>query len=268
MTRQHHIRTELFPTLSYRRLGSGPALMLLHGFPVNGSLWDEVSDRLRASCTLLIPDLPGTGTSELGKARVSIAQLGSIVPAILDDAGIRDCVLVGHSMGGYIGLAALANYRNRLRGLCLVHSTAAADDDAKRDKRSRSVSLINNGGREAFVKGMIPGLFSAATRDAHPGLISHWTAEGLKVPAASLVSFYQAMMDRPDRSAELHNTPVPIQFLLGADDTTIPWQTIIYQMTLPDVTFIKRYPDTGHMSMVECPEDVSSDLLAFSNYCR
>jgi pimeloyl-ACP methyl ester carboxylesterase len=268
MAPQHHIRTELFPTISYRRVGSGPVLMLLHGFPANGSLWDQVSDILSADFTLLIPDLPGTGTSELGAHAVSIEQMSSVVPAILDDAELQDCVLAGHSMGGYIGMAALSKYRDRIRGLSLVHSTAAADDEPKREKRAKSIALINNGGREPFVKGMMPGLFSPATREAHPGLISHWTAEGLKVPAASLTTFYQAMMERPDRSAELRDLPVPIQFLLGEEDSTIPWRTVTYQTILPYVSFIERYPDTGHMGMLECPERMAADLSKFVNYCQ
>ncbi len=268
MAPQHHIRTEYFPTLSYRRLGAGPALLLLHGFPVDGSLWDEVSEILGGSCTLLIPDLPGTGSSELGPAPASIEQLASIVPAILDDAGIEDCVLAGHSMGGYIGLAALAKYGDRISGLSLVHSTAAADDEEKREKRAKSIALIDNGGREAFVKGMMPALFAPGFRDRNPGTVLHWTGEGLKVPAGTLTAFYRAMMERPDRVEELRDIRTPVQFILGREDSTIPWQNLIHQTLLPDVSFVERYPDTGHMGMIENPRRLASDLIKFVNYCQ
>lgn len=268
MNPQHHTATEKFPTISYRKTGAGPALMLLHGFPASGSLWEPLVEQLAKSCTLLIPDIPGTGTSAFKDEELSIADFAAIVPAILDDAGIYSCVLAGHSMGGYIALAALAQYPERLRGLSLVHSTAAADDDAKKEKRAKSIALIGNGGREPFIRGMIPGLFAPGFAEAHPDVIETWTSEGLKLPEATLTIFYRAMMERPDRISDLRDSEVPVQFILGAADATIPPDSVLPQTKLPAISFVERYPDTGHMGMIEQPEQLAGDLQKFVNYCQ
>lgn len=268
MIPQHHIATTVFPTVSYRKSGSGPAVLLLHGFPANGSLWDPIVDALSKDFTVLNPDLPGTGTSQLGNTNVSIADLAAIVPAILDDAGVGKCVLAGHSMGGYVALAALAQFPERVKGISLVHSTAAADDDAKKEKRAKSIALIDNGGREQFIKGMIPGLFAPEFKDTHADIIHHWTVEGLKLPAETLTAFYRAMMERPSRIAELKDSAVPVQFVVGEEDSTIPWDSVADQTASANVSFIERYPGTGHMGMIERPEKLVVDLRTFINYCQ
>lgn len=268
MTPQHHTSTTDFPTISYRKSGTGPAVLLLHGFPANGSLWTRVAAELAKHFTVLTPDIPGTGTSQLGKTAVSIEDLAAIVPAILDDAGVTTCVLAGHSMGGYVALAAWARFPERIAGISLVHSTAAADDDAKKEKRAKSIAVIDNGGRDQFIKGMIPGLFAPEVKDTHPDLIEHWTTEGLKLPAATLTAFYRAMMERPSRVAALKEAAIPVQFIVGEKDSTIPWESVADQTALPNVSFIERYPATGHMGMIEQPEKLAADLQKFINYCQ
>jgi pimeloyl-ACP methyl ester carboxylesterase len=261
------ITTRHFPQLAYRRFGEGPALMLLHGFPASGKLWDGLVAALSKEHTLLIPDIPGAGNSRLEGEEVTIEELATIVPAILDHESIDTCVLAGHSMGGYIALAAASDYQHRIAGLALVHSTALADDDEKKEKRRKSISLIRKGGREEFVKGMIPGLFSESFRAKHPDKIKAMLDEGLKLPAASMIAFYNAMIGRPDRRDVLEEARFPVQWILGENDTTIPWQSCLQQSSLPGVSFIELFKDCAHMSMVEQPELLQNQLLEFSVYC-
>jgi pimeloyl-ACP methyl ester carboxylesterase len=261
------ITTSHFPQLAYRRIGKGPALMLLHGFPASGVVWDPLIPKLSEANTLLIPDIPGAGDSKQGKEDVTIELLSSIVPAILDHEGIGSCVLAGHSMGGYIALAASEQYADRIDGLALVHSTAMADDEEKKEKRRKSISLIRKGGREEFVKGMIPGLFSDSYRENHPEGIKAMLDEGLRLPAESMIAFYNAMIERPDRRHVLEAAGYPIQWILGRNDTTIPWQSCLQQTTLSRVSFVELYANCAHMSMIEQPEELTRNLLLFSVYC-
>jgi pimeloyl-ACP methyl ester carboxylesterase len=267
MSLKHIITTKHFPALAYRRYGSGPALMLLHGFPVTGKLWENIVFSLSQSLTVLEPDIPGAGESRLDGEAASIEELASIVPAILDSAGIGQCTLAGHSMGGYISLAAAARYGDRLNGLALVHSTALADDEEKKAKRRKTIALIRKGGREEFVRGMIPALFSEPFRNAHPEAVDEQIAEGLKLAAESMIAFYNAMINRPERLEVLRSAPFPVMWVLGRDDSTIPWQSCLQQSTLPDVSFVKLYDDCGHMSMIEQKELLQEDLLKFVEYC-
>ena len=267
MSPQHIIITKHFPNLAYRRYGSGPAVMLIHGFPASGSLWGEVVFHLSQSLTVLVPDIPGTGDSRLEGEAVTIEELATIVPAILDDAGIERCVVAGHSMGGYIALAAAELFGSRFNGLTLVHSTALADDEEKKEKRRKSIELIRKGGREQFIRGMIPGLFSEKFKNAHPDLIQERIEEGLKLPAASLIAFYNAMIDRPERLEVLRSAHFPIQWIMGKEDATIPWRASLQQSSLSDVSFVGLYDDCGHMSMIEQKKLLQKDLLMFVEYC-
>lgn len=267
MNPTHTITTKHFPALAYRRYGQGPALMLLHGFPASGSLWDGLMPRLSQYYTLLIPDIPGSGSSKLDGEAISMEELATIVPVILDDAGIEKCVLAGHSMGGYISLAVAEAFPKRLSGLLLVHATALADDEAKKEKRAKSISLIRKGGREEFIRGMIPALFSESFRSANPGAVAALKEEGLKLPPESMIAFYGAMMNRPDRSAVLREIPCPTGWILGREDTTIPWQSCLQQTALPRVSFVRLYDNCGHMGMIEQPEALTRQLIRFSDYC-
>ncbi len=267
MNPQHIIATKHFPAVAYRRYGSGPAIMLLHGFPASGSLWGEVVFHLARALTVLVPDIPGSGDSRLDGEAVSIESLATIVPAVLDDAGFDRCVLAGHSMGGYIALAAAALFPDRLNGLSLVHSTALADDEEKKEKRRKAIELVRKGGREQFVRGMIPPLFSEKFRKTHSGIIQERIEEGLKLPAESLIAFYNAMINRPERTEVLQSATFPVQWVMGKEDTTIPWRNNLQQSSLPGVSFVELYDDCGHMSMIEQKELLQKDLLMFVEHC-
>ena len=267
MNVQHTTATKHFPTLAYKRYGTGPAIMLIHGFPASGSLWSEVIAYLAQFLTVLVPDVPGTGESRLAGDAVTMEELATIVPAIFDDAGIAEGVVAGHSMGGYIALAAADLFRNRFTGLTLVHSTALADDDEKKEKRRKSIELIRKGGREQFIRGMIPGLFSEQFKNGHPEIIQERIEEGLKLPPESLIAFYNAMIDRPERLEVLRSAHFPIQWILGREDTTIPWQPCLQQSSLPVVSFVRLYDECGHMGMLEQKELLQKDLLMFVEYC-
>jgi len=126
--------------LSYRKLGMGKALVLVHGFGEDGHVWDQQLAVLEQSMLVLIPDLPGTGKSgRWNDAHVDIADYAKALIAILDAEGIDTCCLLGHSMGGYITLAFAELYPERLTGFGLIHSTAYADSDEKKTNRLKAV---------------------------------------------------------------------------------------------------------------------------------
>lgn len=261
------ITTKSFPRIAYKKQGSGPAVMLIHGFPASGILWDGVVPGLTQYFTVLVPDIPGSGESLPGNEAVSMDALSAIVPAILDDAGFEYCVLAGHSMGGYLALAAAALFPERLKGLSLVHSTAKADDEEKREKRRKSIELIRKGGKEPFIRGMVPGLFSDAFRKIHSEAVGRWIGEGMKLTPEAMIAFYTAMLERPDRQDVVRNAPFPVQWIAGKDDALIPWQSVLSQATRADISAVSLYKECGHMAMVEKNEKLTADLRNFASHC-
>jgi pimeloyl-ACP methyl ester carboxylesterase len=110
--------------LAYRLVGSGKTrVVLVHGWMVSGAVFDEFASAL-TDCTLLIPDLRGTGSSS-SAATYSIEQYASDVMGAVDDAGFDDFVLLGHSMGGQIAQWVAATWPTRVSGLMLLNSVPA-----------------------------------------------------------------------------------------------------------------------------------------------
>lgn len=268
MQSRHTITTAHFPAVAYSRYGTGPAIMLLHGFPASGNLWYPIAEHLSESYTVLVPDLPGTGDSLLSDASGDISHLASLIPAILDDAGVGKCVIAGHSMGGYVALAAAERYPEKIVGLSLVHSTALADDEEKKEKRRKTITLLRKGAKSEFVRGMIPGLFSETFATEHPEIIEERINDALQVQEEAMIAFYNAMINRPERLEVLRSAAFPVQWILGQEDKTIPWRSCLQQSSLPAVSFIRLYKDCGHMGMIEQKPFMQQDLHKFVAYCQ
>src|SRR4051812_23447131 len=114
------IKTAVTSKFYYRKMGAGPVVVLVHGFPEAGNLWRRIQDELAASFTLLIPDMPGSGNTPL-EQDTSLAQMADCIATMLDGEGVDKAVLAGHSMGGYIGFAFAASYPEKLAGFSVVH---------------------------------------------------------------------------------------------------------------------------------------------------
>src|SRR5687768_607053 len=134
----------------YRAYGSGQPVVLIHGFGEDGEVWNNQVVYLKDKVNLLVPDLPGSGRSEMigdmsieGMAEVIKFILDSEVPAI--PGGIK-ATLIGHSMGGYITLAFAEHYPEFLTGFALFHSTAYNDDEEKKAVRLKGIGFIEKHG--------------------------------------------------------------------------------------------------------------------------
>ncbi|MBL7717833.1 MAG: alpha/beta hydrolase [Flavipsychrobacter sp.] len=261
------IKTDKFPQLAYRKSGQGPALVLIHGFPENGGLWGRVVPLLENDFTVIVPDLPGTGNSTLGTAGASMEDMADGIKMLLENVGLSRAVIAGHSMGGYVALAFADRYPDMLAGLALVHSTASADNDDKKETRRKSIALITKGGKEPFIKQMIPNLFAPTFREAHPSVIEEQVKRGMELEADSMVAFYEAMMNRPDRTDLLEKATFPVQFIIGKEDALVPAEVALAQSRMASRNFVSLYSNTGHMSMIEQPSSLARDLSDFVQYC-
>jgi pimeloyl-ACP methyl ester carboxylesterase len=262
------IETEQFPILSYSIAGTGPAVVLIHGFPENGGLWREVWPTLADNFTVIVPDLPGAGGSKLPSTPLTIEDLAHAVKLVCENENVERVIVVGHSMGGYTALAFAEKYPSSVKGLSLVHSTATADTDEKKETRRKAIGVIEKGGKDVFVRQMIPGLFSERYKKEHPEMIKEQTERGLQIAAESLIAFYNAMIIRPDRTDTLRNAAFPVQWIIGKEDTVAPMSVVMQQTQLANVNFVSVYEESAHMSMLEEPIHLVKDLADFASYCK
>ncbi len=260
------IRTDKYPQLSYTVHGTGSPLLLLHGFPLDGSIWDKVVPELANDYMVIVPDMPGSGESTFAGEELSVEEMAEGVKLILDNEGINSAIIAGHSMGGYVALAFAELYPGQMKGLGLIHSFAKADTEEKKEQRRKSIELFKKGGKEAFIRQMIPVLFSPASKSRCSEEIKVLTDRALLTENKSLIAFYNAMINRPDRIAILKNSEVPVLWVIGADDTIASPENLIQQTSLANVNFVYTCNGCGHMSMIESPKELTGYLISFAAY--
>jgi pimeloyl-ACP methyl ester carboxylesterase len=249
-------------TIGYRIGGKGPLVVLLHGFGATGSVWEEQAEHLAPYYQVLVPDLPGSGASE-AIPDMSLEGLAEMVAALVASLTTASHTLIGHSMGGYIALAYAERYAEKLNGLGLFHSTAYADSAAKIETRKKAIAFVNVNGARAFLSVAIPGLFAPATVSERPMLIEKQIKETYNFSTSSVVSYYSAMMIRPDRCAVLKRFEKPVLFVSGEADTLIPTQDLLAQATLTKKGYFYQLQHSGHMGMLEEPEKTNQILTSY-----
>ncbi len=247
----------------YRVEGTGKPVMLLHGFAEDGSVWNYQVEKLKKNFQLIIPDLPGSGLSETIEGKISIADYADAIKAIVGVEIKNEKIpftLIGHSMGGYITLAFAEKYPALLNGIGLFHSTAYADDDQKKEMRNKGIDFIKKNGARPFLKNTIPNLFSEITKKENPALIEKLIKLSKKFTPDSLIQYYEAMRDRPDRSPILKTFTKPVLFMQGIYDNAVPLKAGLEQSHIAPVTYFKILKHSGHMGMWE-EEQNSTDFL-------
>jgi pimeloyl-ACP methyl ester carboxylesterase len=246
----------------YRKVGTGTPVVLVHGFAEDGTIWDRQIDQLKNNFELIVPDLPGSGQSTNGLFS-SIDSYADLLKVILDKEAIRSCIMIGHSMGGYVTLAFAEKYAGMLKGFGLIHSTAYADSEEKKTMRKKSIVLIQNGGASEFIKQSSPNLFSDQSKKNHPEIVEELIHRYDNFNPAALVSYYEAMMQRPDRTNVLRDFKGPILLILGEHDNAVPLAQSLQQSHIPGFCYIHILKNAGHMGMWEAPGVVTNFLTAF-----
>jgi pimeloyl-ACP methyl ester carboxylesterase len=253
-------------SLFYRDLGSGTPVMLIHGFAEDGGVWDEVAERLVPVCRLLIPDLPGSGRSELSEETVSMESLAGTLKQLLDKEGIERCVFIGHSMGGYIALAFAEQFPERMSALGFFHSTAYADSEEKKINRQKSIEFIGQHGSTPYIRQSTPNLFATGTREERPELVEEMVRRYSDLAPASLIAYLGAMRQRPERLSVLERFEGPVLFIIGEKDQVVPLDQSLKQVHLPRIAQVQLLPAAGHMGMLEDAEAGSNIIRSFLNF--
>ncbi len=245
--------------ICYHTTGSGAPVVLLHGFAEDSSIWHNQVSFLQNGFRLILPDLPGCGLSDIiHYPKPAMEEYAALLKLILEKEKIRSCIMIGHSLGGYITLAFAEKHPAMLTAFGLFHSTAYADDETKRATRIKSIEFINKNGTEAFLRTSIPGLFY------YPGNstdINTLIEKGALIKPATLIQYYHGMLGRPDRSDILTNSRVPVLFIIGKYDMAVPFRHSLEQCHMPKKSHIHILRNSAHMGMLEEPGR-SNEILA------
>lgn len=245
--------------VNFKQRGFGPAVILLHGFPMNHTVWDDFAVQLALDFTVYTPDLPGLGESEPLGSSFSIADVAKSMLDWVSESGITKAALVGHSLGGYVALAMAGQQPAWLEGLVLFHSTAYADSPEKKESRTKVIRFVEEHGVLAFTSNFIHPLFADQDHVAIP----HVRSLTMEAGEVAVKGYTLAMRDRPDTTHVLRSFTKPILFLAGEKDPGIPVSSIHEQAGLNRKSEVRILKDTGHMGMVEKPVETLTIVKDF-----
>jgi pimeloyl-ACP methyl ester carboxylesterase len=236
--------------IRYQVIGEGSAVMLVHGFGEDHSVWENQVPVLQRHFRVILPDLPGSGESALTDD-VSMEGMAKVLKAILDELAIESCIMVGHSMGGYVTLAFADLYPGFLQALGLFHSSAYADSEEKKTARRRAIEFINEQGAAKFIEQANRNLFSEEFRKRNPAVVEDFVDRYTNFSNQSLVNYYDAMIRRPDRTHVLREFGGPVMFIIGIHDNAVPPGHTLEQCHLPRLAYIQLLMHSGHLGMME-----------------
>ena len=250
----------------YRVIGKGTPVVLVHGFGEDGNIWNDLAAKLSENYNVIVPDIPGSGKSELlndEEKEISIDDYAKVIMYILGKENVTTCTIIGHSMGGYITLAIAEKYPDKLNGFGLFHSSAFADNEEKKQTRHKAIEFLKANNAASFLKTSIPGLFADKFKQEHPEVVEKLIESGNHFSSKALIQYYKAMIDRPERIDVLKQTILPVLFIIGEKDQAIPLQQSLTQCHLPSTSYVHILPNTGHMGMLEEKELCNNIVISF-----
>ena len=257
-------KSEIF----YKTEGEGNPLVLIHGFAEAGFVWNYQVEYLKNFFKVIVPDLPGYGKSTLlniEPQKTTIEDYANCVYALIEHEKIDKCIIIGHSMGGYITLSVAEQYPEKITAFGFINSTAFADSEEKKQIRLKGIETIEKYGVYSFVKNTSPNLFTKQYKKENDNKIDELIELSKSYSITSLQQCYYAMMNRRDRTTVLKSKKFPVLFIIGKEDTAVPVSDILKQVSLPEISYIHILNNVSHMAMWEAADIVNDYLKEFVN---
>ena len=246
--------------IHYRDEGKGETLLLLHGFCESSEIWDDFRGALSKRFRVITPDLLGHGKSSPPAVRNNNGEYVNTMEmqaesaaAVLKSAGVERCTVVGHSMGGYTALAFAELFPEKVKGLCLFHSTAMADPEEKKRDRDKAIEAVKKD-KKAFLEGLIPKMFAPANVIKMKGQVEKVLDSAMNIHEDGLVAALAGMRDRKDRQHVLEGAKYPVLFIIGKDDLLIPPDRMLPLILKPGHAEALLLSGVGHMGFYEARE--------------
>lgn len=239
-------------TIRYLDEGSGQALVLLHAFAEDGTLWLPQIRALSPRYRLVAPDLAGASGSVAADGShaeaVSMDTHADDVVALMDHLGLEQAVVGGISLGGYVALSVVLRYPRRVAGLILANTRAGADTDEGRAQREALAREVERRGPQAVVDSFGERPFGP---DCSEEARAFARAITLRQSSGGLTSFIRGMAQRPDRMPALGSIRVPTLIISGTDDVLIPSAESVAMQRLILASHFVDIARAGHLSNLD-----------------
>jgi 3-oxoadipate enol-lactonase len=249
--------------ISYDLLGTGPAIVLLHPFPVNHHFWGPIARELEGRYRILMPDLRGMGASGAGEGPATMEKHAHDIARVCDECGVERAVFVGVSIGGYILFEFWRQFRDRVAGLVFSDTKAAPDTGETRAARLKSADDIERDGIEGFVDGLLPKLLGESTLRNRPDIVAGARSMAMSAAPEGVVHALLGMAARPDSIPTLSTIDVPTLLVFGEEDKMTPAADAAVIRDHVPGSMLHIVPRAGHYAFYEQPEFCMGPLHNF-----
>ena len=263
--------------LACEDVGSGPPIVLLHGFPLDHTMWDAQIAELQTHFRVIAPDLRGFGGSQLGaddaENGVGMERYAADVIALLDWLQVSEpVVLAGLSMGGYVAWQVALRWHDRIRGLIPCDTRAAADADEPRAARFKMAEAAMQAGNSLPALAMIPKLLGAETREQRPEVEVKLRAMIERQSAEAVAAAQRGMARREDVRGKLDAIAAHSLCIVGVEDVISPPAemheiAVLLAKSGDDDVALVEIDHSGHMTTMENPAAVTAAIAAFAKRC-
>jgi pimeloyl-ACP methyl ester carboxylesterase len=255
-------RARLAP-LYTRAAGDGPALVLLHAFPLGSRMWEPQLRSLADRFRVIAPDLAGFGLSWTPEGTLSLRDQARAVELTLDHLGTGEMILVGLSLGGYVAFPLLERLRARVRGLVLASTRATADAPGTVDDRHRLAAEVEEEGVEVAASELLPRLLGETATADDPALVDHVHALILENRAPGIAAALRAMASRPDHTRLLGRMQCPVLVIAGDEDRAVPLaEARAMTAKIPSARLAVLH--AGHLVNLEAPAGFDRAVAEFA----
>ncbi len=243
--------------------GNRVPLLLIHGYPLDRTLWAAQGADLADLARVIVPDLRGFGESGMPGGAMTMDEYADDLRALLDALSIKNAVVGGLSMGGYIAFAFYRKYAHRVRALVLADTRPQPDSPEGKKGRDENAVIARTQGAAAIADRMLPKMLTPKTIAETPDLANATRAMMARQPVDGIVAALVAMRDRPDSTPTLAQVAVPTLVITGREDTLVPPKDAEMMQQAIQGARLVSIPNAAHLSNFEQPEAFSRAVMEF-----
>jgi pimeloyl-ACP methyl ester carboxylesterase len=247
--------------INYSDSGTGEPIVLLHGYLESSEVWNGFAEKLGSEFRVISVDLPGCGLSDVYGEVHSMEFMATAIKEIIDYLGLTRVFLAGHSLGGYITLAFLEMFSDRLSGYCLFHSQPLPDPPAAIEKRKREIEIVKMGKKNLMYPDNVIRMFAISNLETFSEELERSKEIASKITGDGIIAVLNGMMIRPSRLSFMEEGKVPCLWILGLMDNYIPCDLIQAKVKLPRNARVVVLKNSGHMGFIE-EKDLSVKIVS------
>ena len=252
-------------TIAYRVQGHGPAMMLVHGYPLSGELFVKNRAVLSKHYTVVTPDLRGFGNSTTPDTKGGVQLYAKDMFAVMDHLNVKKAIIGGMSMGGPVVLEMYREQPQRFRGMVLIDTTTYPASDVEKGEWPGFGKQAQDKGVASMIPLLMPQMLTTKTRTSDPALVKFIGGIVKKGSANAAVGGGSTLANRPDSRPMMAQAKIPVLIIVGQDDPIYPLE--MAQKMHQDIphSHLAVIPGAAHAAIIEKPEACNRALAVWSS---